>query len=271
MSALTALSAGPPTLPRIRIASLAYHEVADEAASSGFQRRGARAYRTTVAEFVRQLDAIGRLSQAPGRITDVDWSRPGRHLLLTFDDGGRSALEAGAELCRRGWRGHFFVTTALIGQRTFLDAAGVRELHRCGHVVGSHSHTHPDIFRELPYDAMLREWLVSRDILSQLLGADVTAASVPGGDISGDVLRSAANTGYRFLFTSEPRLTPQYTGSCRVIGRAVLKHGASPRYVAQLADFSGWAREGLKRTLKNSARRGFPALYRHYVRALVSE
>ena len=258
-------------LPPIRIACLAYHDITDDAAYSGFQRAGARAYCLSTREFVQQLDVIGRLAHAPGRITDVDWSRPGHHLLLTFDDGGRSALEAGAELCRRGWHGHFFVTTARLGHRTFLDPAGVCELHRCGHVIGSHSHTHPDIFRELPFTTMLEEWLVSRDILSQLLGADVSAASVPGGDLSGNVLRSASCAGYRFLFTSEPRLTPQYTDNCWIIGRAVLKQGASPRHVGQLADFAGWARSGWKRRLKNSARRSFPALYRRYVRVTTAE
>jgi peptidoglycan/xylan/chitin deacetylase (PgdA/CDA1 family) len=222
-------------------------------------------------DFRRHLDAIGGVPQRPARITAIDWSRPGRHLMLTFDDGGRSALEAGAELSRRGWRGHFFIITARIGQRTFLDAAGVRELHRCGHVVGSHSHTHPDIFRELRFDAMMSEWRVSRDLLSQLLGEDVTVASVPGGDVSAEVMYSAACAGYRFLFTSEPRFTPQRINDCWVLGRAVLKHGAAPRSVARLADFGGWAREGVKRTLKNTARRGFPALYRRYVRALAAE
>jgi peptidoglycan/xylan/chitin deacetylase (PgdA/CDA1 family) len=255
----------------VQIASLAYHDVTDDAASSGFQRRGARHYRVGVQDFLRQLDAMSGLAQAPRRVTHIDWSQPGRHLLLTFDDGGRSALDTGAELCRRGWRGHFFVTTARIGERTFLDAAGVRELRRCGHVVGSHSHTHPDIFRELGFAAMLDEWRVSRDVLCQLLGDDVTAASVPGGDVSRNVLCSAARVGYRYVFTSEPRLAPQRIDDCWVLGRAVVKHGASLQHVRELAGCDGWTRERVKRAVKNAARRGFPVLYRRYVRALAVE
>jgi peptidoglycan/xylan/chitin deacetylase (PgdA/CDA1 family) len=273
MRTFAAPTEGPitPHRQRIRIASLTYHDVTDDPTSSGFQRRGARSYCTTTANFRRQLDAIERSQQAPGRITDVDWSRAGRHLMLTFDDGGRSALDAGAELCRRGWRGHFFVTTALIGQRTFLQAADIRELRSQGHIIGSHSHTHPDIFRELPMPAMLTEWRVSRDLLSQLLGEDVVVASVPGGDVSGPVFHTAASAGYRFLFTSEPRPVPQRIDACWVLGRAVLKRGATPRYVGQLAELDGWRREAVKRTLKNSARRTFPGLYRRYVRALAAE
>jgi len=37
----------------------------------------------------------------------MDFERPGRHVLLTFDDGGKSALYASDQLSRRGWKGHF--------------------------------------------------------------------------------------------------------------------------------------------------------------------
>jgi hypothetical protein len=71
-------------------------------------------------------------------------------LLLTFDDDGKSALRIGDELCRRGWRGHFLIATALIGCRTFLDSRELRYLRDCGHVLGTHSHTHPDMYRDHP-------------------------------------------------------------------------------------------------------------------------
>src|SRR5204862_125604 len=87
--------------------------------------------------------------------------------------------------------------------------AGLRGRSRGGHVVGTHSHTHPDIFRRLPRELMTTEWRVSRAILEALLGEPCIAASVPGGDISHVVLESAGDAGIRYLFTSEPLLRPE--------------------------------------------------------------
>ena len=36
--------------------------------------------------------------------------------MLTFDDGGPSALDAAGELAHRAWRGHFFIVTSLVGR-----------------------------------------------------------------------------------------------------------------------------------------------------------
>jgi len=149
-----------------RIASLTYHEVTSDQGSSGFQRPGARPYTCAPARFAAHLDVIAESPVAPSLVTDVAADRA---LLLTFDDGGRSALYAADQLERRGWRGHFFVVTGRIGERTFLDRAGVRELRRRGHLVGTHSHTHPDVFRALSPAAMRAEWRVSGEALSDLL------------------------------------------------------------------------------------------------------
>src|SRR5205085_8558477 len=146
---------------------------------------------------------------------------PGRHVCLTFDDGGRSALAVGDELRRRGYWGHFFVVTSLIGTRTFLSPAEVRYLRSCGHVVGSHSHTHPDIFRDLPRERMLEEWRVSADLLATLLGERCGAAAVPGGDIPPVVPGSAAAARPPYLFPPAPQPRPGPGGGRRVLGRLI--------------------------------------------------
>ena len=47
------------------------------------------------------LIIAGRLLRPPELVDEINLSRPGRHLLLTFDDGGKSALRVSAELNRR--------------------------------------------------------------------------------------------------------------------------------------------------------------------------
>jgi len=250
-----------------QIAALVYHEVTDDPTASGFQRALARAYKHTRAAFAQHLAEIATSPHTPELVVDIDLAQPARHLLLTFDDGGRSSLHVGDELSRRGWKGHFFVVTGRIGSPHFVDASEIRYLRSCGHLIGSHSHTHPGIFREQPLERMLNEWRVSCDMLAQLLGEPCLTASVPGGDISRRVLRSADAAGLRYLFTSEPRLTPHAEGECWILGRFVTKVSTSPRWVHELAHFRGWTRARMARRLKVLASRSLPALYRLYVRS----
>jgi peptidoglycan/xylan/chitin deacetylase (PgdA/CDA1 family) len=247
------------------VAGFCFHEVTDDPRSSGFQRPGAAPFRLTRRAFADHLAAIAESPWSPCVVGELTRRPAGRSLLLTFDDGGRSAVYAADELSRRGWRGHFFVVTSRIGSRTFLDAGAIRYLHQCGHVIGSHSHTHPDIFRELSRGAMLAEWRTSAALLSDLLGAPCDAASVPGGEISPTVLASGAEAGFRFLFTVEPRVHPWPVQACRVFGRYMVKAGTAPAQVGRMARFRGWTGALAVRRVKAAARRSVPPLYRYVV------
>jgi len=259
------------TRASVAVASFGYHEVTDDPAAAGFQRPGALPYKHAPAAFARDLDAIARGPHAPERVTDLDLGAAGRHVVLTFDDGGKSAVAIADALAARGWKGHFFIVTGLIGTRTFLTAQEVRSLRQGGHVVGSHSETHPDIFREQPFDRMVEEWRVSRDRLAQLLGEPCETASVPGGDSSPLVFKSADVAGLTYLFTSEPVLTPARVGTCWILGRYMPKAWTPAARIGELAAFRGWRSALLVRRLKGAARRAFPALYRQYVRRTTRE
>ncbi len=244
-----------------------YHEVTDAPDSSGFQRPGAFAYKHSTAMFAEHLARIAETPVRPSLVTDLDLTRPGRHVLLTFDDGGKSALTAGNLLEQRGWKGHFFIVTSLIGSRTFIDPDGIRALHAAGHLIGSHSHTHPNIFRDLEPARMAEEWRLSSDILSQITGAPCVSASVPGGDISARVLASADRAGLRYLFTSEPWLVPRRSRGCAILGRYSVKVSTSAAQVGALTRFRGWHSALLRRRLKVWTTRALPPLYRLYIRA----
>jgi peptidoglycan/xylan/chitin deacetylase (PgdA/CDA1 family) len=247
------------------IASFGYHDVTDDPTESGFQRDGALPFKLGARLFRGHLDRIGATGRAPELVTSIDLARPGRHLVLTFDDGGKSAVRISDELCRRGWSAHFFITTGLIGRRTFLDAGEIRQLRSSGHLIGSHSHSHPSIYRELHRDRMVVEWRQSCDILAQLLGEPCLTAAVPGGEISRAVLRSADTAGLRYLFTSEPWLEPRIVGGCWVLGRFCPKASTSVDEIGELAGFRGWTSKLVVRRLKALARRSMPSLYRLYV------
>ncbi|HXV85061.1 MAG TPA: polysaccharide deacetylase family protein [Gemmatimonadales bacterium] len=248
------------------VVGLMYHEITEDPSGSGFQRRAARDYAVSPWAFAQHLEDIAGGALQPGLVTAVDPTRRGRHLLLTFDDGGKSALEAAEALASQNWKAHFFIVTSRIGDRTFLDAAGIRHLRQCGHLIGTHSHTHPDVFRDLSRAHMLGEWRRSTSILEQMLGEPCVCGSVPGGDISPATLDAAAESGLHYLFTSEPWLRPRRVAGCWVLGRMCVKAATSRQRVQGIVRLEGWGRARLERWLKEVARRGMGSVYRAYVR-----
>ena len=253
------------------VASFGYHDVTDDPTDSGFQRRGAFPFKLSRRAFGDHLDRIAGAGRVPVLAPEINLAIPGRHVLLTFDDGGRSAVHIGDALSSRGWKGHFFITTGLLGNRTFLTTGDVRRLRSQGHLIGSHSHSHPSIYRELDLGRMVVEWRQSCDILAQLLGEPCLTASVPGGEISPAVLRSADFAGVRYLFTSEPWLEPRVVGGCWVLGRFFAKASTGADEIGRLAAFHGWTNRLMVRRLKALARRSVPPLYRWYVKRSTRE
>ena len=254
-----------------RIATLMYHEVTDDPSQSGLQRVSALPFKHTRALFAGHLKQIAAAPVVPRLVSQIDLAAVGRHLLLTFDDGGASASYIADELERRGWKGHFFIITNRIGTSGFLDAAAIRDLAARGHFIGSHSHTHPIIFGQLPYETILDEWRVSCDRLSQLLGTPCVAGAVPGGDISPHALEASNAAGLRYLFTSEPWLAPRRLGDCWLLGRYGVKTSTSLPQVRDLVQFRGWWRVLLMRQAKGLLRTALPGLYRMYVRRRTRE
>ena len=160
-------------------------------------------------------------------------------LLITFDDGGVSAYTQVASILEEfGLVGHFFVTTSYIGKPGFLDKAQLRELDERGHVVGSHTDSHPDIITNLSYDDLLQEWKVSTAKLREILGKPIEVASIPGGEYSKQVVRAAGENGIRFLFTSEPVTRTWKVGECLAIGRFTIMQTTPDHVVFELANSS---------------------------------
>lgn len=213
-----------------------YHDIVsgDDVGSSGFAEASAHTYKLGVTAFQTHLAAIAAEShEAPGVVT-ADPEAAATY--ITFDDGGRGAyLFAAPALEERGWRGHFFVATDFIDQPNFLSSDQIAELHQRGHVIGSHSASHP-LRMALCSRAELRsEWTRSIQRLSDIVGEQVTTASVPGGMYSTAVAEEASDAGIRYLFNSEPVTTVQHLQACTVLGRFTVKRNTSPAYIGSLA------------------------------------
>ncbi len=211
-----------------------YHDVCDDSRASGFAGADADLYKISTAEFAAHLDAIsGKIEEKPSRI--IDWKPFESAVFITFDDGGRSALEAAAMLEEKNWRGHFFITTGRIGTENFVGKSQIIELHKRGHVVGSHSDSHPLRMASLSRDKIFDEWRVSADKLAAITGEKTIAASVPGGLYSKTVAECAAENGIEFLFNSEPTTKIGKVGYCFVFGRYAVQNSASAAEISAIA------------------------------------
>jgi peptidoglycan/xylan/chitin deacetylase (PgdA/CDA1 family) len=237
-----------------------YHDVAPPSAGDRVGMPGplAARYKMHPARFEAHLDALAATGLAAGLVG----ADPPPPLALTFDDGGSSCLAIADCLEARGWRGHFFVVTGLVGTPGFVDMDDVRELARRGHEVGSHSHSHPMLSSLGPAE-IEREWRQSRDILAEALGHPPATAAVPGGFVSPAVIAGAERAGYEVLMTSEPVDDVLSVGALRVHGRYAIWSNTPARTAAAYAKGSRVARARLATSwrVKKSAKRVSPRAY----------
>ena len=219
-----------------KVISLMYHDVVDHHGGklSGFTGRHSAIYKLSQNDFALHLNAIRRKTseRSEGRGGTAD----GKSVLLTFDDGGASSYDPIASMLEQhGWRGYFLITTDWIGRPGFLTAGQIRELDIRGHVIGSHSCSHPRRMSHISAERLLAEWSASTERLAQIVDHPVTAASVPGGYYSRRVAEAAAEAGIETLFTSEPTTKVHVLNGCRVLGRYTVRQTTAPECAGAFA------------------------------------
>ena len=201
--------------------TLMYHDVVGAGVddASGFPGRDAALYKVTPELFAAHLDAI-RKCRAP---------------VFTFDDGGASAMTAADLLEAHGLVGRFLITTNYIATRGFLGERDIRDLARRGHIVGSHSCSHPLRMGRCGWTQLLEEWTRSCATLAAILGTEVRVASVPGGDFAPQVAEAAARAGITTLYTSEPTGESRNAFGLMIVGRFTIQKWTTARTAAALA------------------------------------
>jgi peptidoglycan/xylan/chitin deacetylase (PgdA/CDA1 family) len=243
----------------MRAVSLMYHDVVEPGREegSGFPGGPARIYKLSTTRFADHLDAVAASGAVVCNNVETLAEAPQPPVLFTFDDGGVSFLDPIAGMLEaRGWRGHFFITTGRIDTPGFLTSPQVRELAVRGHVVGSHSMSHPTRMADLAPAQLAEEWTGSRARLEDILGRPILTASVPGGYFSRQVAAEAAMAGYRHLFHSEPVTTIADAGSLRLYGRFPLQSASPASLAGGLARGDTWphAKMWTLRNLKKAAK-----------------
>jgi peptidoglycan/xylan/chitin deacetylase (PgdA/CDA1 family) len=232
----------------VRALALLYHDVVDgdDWDATGFPGPAPASYKLERRNFERHIAAVSTAAARRGTVSDLLRGGDGQPpVLLTFDDGGASSYSCIAGLLERsGWRGHFFITTDYLDHPGFVTRGQVRELAARGHVIGTHSCSHPLRMSSSRWDRLVEEWTRSVAVLSDVLAAPVEIGSVPGGAYSRRVAAAAAAAGITALFTSEPIARCRSVEGCLVIGRYSLRRATPARTAGALASGRPFPRLG---------------------------
>jgi hypothetical protein len=126
------------------------------------------------------------------------------NITFSFDDGGISNLISSSILDEYNFKGIYFIPTFFIGKPGFLKKEDIIDLYKRGHLIGSHSHTHPIPLSFLNYKSQLIEWETSKSILEEIILDKITLAALPGGDSNFETFKILQDLGYLEIYTSYP-------------------------------------------------------------------
>lgn len=165
-------------------------------------------YYVSPAEFEAQLRYLrdsGYQSVSTAQLADVLAGKvksPPRPLVITFDDGYADNFAAALPLLEKyGMTATFFVTTGKIGQTDYLSWDQIRQMHRRGMEIGSHTVNHYTL-REINLKEFERELLASRLMLQNNVPITTTLFANPFGETAPAVVDLLQRTGYQAACSS---------------------------------------------------------------------
>jgi peptidoglycan/xylan/chitin deacetylase (PgdA/CDA1 family) len=212
-------------------------------------------YGVSFSEFRRQLAWL----QAEGFTIDgfpelrhrlVSGQIPDRYVVITFDDGHGSCLQAAECVREVGGQASFFLTKQFCESRpNFLNPAEIRTLAGlCS--VGSHGVTHDPLSR-ISTAQLIEELQLSKRWLEDIVGADIDTLAAPGGFINSHVVDHAIGLGYSLIGNStEWWNSPRRVAVSRVVNRVGMRDSFGFPTFARIA--GGRHRFYLSRRLRSS-------------------
>jgi peptidoglycan/xylan/chitin deacetylase (PgdA/CDA1 family) len=171
---------------------------------------------------------------------------------ITFDDGNASDLDHALPALReRGLCATFFVVAGRLGEPTFLDESGVRELAAAGMGIGCHGMRHRP-WRGLDDHALREELVQAKAMLEKVIERPLTEAACPFGSYDRRVLRTLRNCGYGRVYTSD-RGTTKPGGFLQA--RNSVGTGDGPDLLERIASLDGRLQTTLPRRAKLAVKR----------------
>ena len=201
--------------------------------------------------FARQMAFLaenGYHAIGVGELLDfLDYRRslPEKSVLITIDDGYRSAYEIAYPILRRhGYTAALFVYTDFIGSSVkSLTWEQLEEMKAAGFDVGSHTLTHCDLTEKRAEEddrsyreRVRRELLVSKRILDERLNQDTIALAYPYGNVTPEILPLCHSLGYRLGVTVRPGANPFFADPL-FLHRSQIVAGQGPSFQDRLTHF----------------------------------
>lgn len=206
---------------------LMYHDVIkDDLCESGFNSPGANYYKIKESLFESHISTIADLI-TQGKIQSDN-------VVLTFDDGGQSFYDIIAPILEKyGFIGHFFISTKYLGHHAFLSNEEVKGLSESGHIIGSHSVTHPSNIQALSNLERKIEWTESVALLESITGKKVTEISIPNGYYSSSDASLFGELGIKTIYTS--RISDKFIlDELNIIGRFSITQSTTAKSVERM-------------------------------------
>jgi peptidoglycan/xylan/chitin deacetylase (PgdA/CDA1 family) len=185
---------------------LLYHNI-----SKTFSPYGSIVFPDVFARHIRFLKRKGIKFLEPHEFFEADSG-----VLLTFDDGFSDLYEfAFPVLAEEKVPALLFVVSGYAGRKnnwdvtlgksfTHLSWDKIKEIHKYGITIGSHSHLHPDYSRS-PVGLIKEDMKKSFEVISGKIGERVKYLSYPFGRIRSDEWKLAEEAGYEKAFISTPK------------------------------------------------------------------
>jgi peptidoglycan/xylan/chitin deacetylase (PgdA/CDA1 family) len=172
---------------------LLYHHVSD-------QKRFAR-YSVSVAQFRLQMDLLKKLgyqtisiSEMVNAVNDGAYL-PEKPVIITFDDGPEDVYATAYPIMKAyGFFGTIFIVGDYLDAAGFLSVNEIKELHKAGWEVGSHSMSHANLYQA---PSLSEEILKSRKYLSERTGLAISSFAYPFGVYNEFLAKKVVSYGYQ--------------------------------------------------------------------------
>ncbi len=175
-----------------------------------------------------------------------------KRTVLTFDDGELNNFSGAFQVLKEfEFPAYFFVTVNRIGRPGYMNWDKLKELHKCGMVIGSHGLNH-EILTDLDDQQLEKELRDSKSSLEKILKTEIKYFSVPRGFWNERVVCTARDAGYKTIFVSG---IPQESHPDCCIGRIpVMGSWSLKRFAQALNDRIPW-NEAMVELIKTLSKR----------------
>jgi peptidoglycan/xylan/chitin deacetylase (PgdA/CDA1 family) len=173
-----------------------------------------------------------------------------KDVCLTVDDAGKGNYEYMLPAFEKyGLKATIFVPTQFISKggntSTYMTSQQIREFSDLGHIIGSHSHSHPANISLLSKSAINHEWQKSKQILEDITGKEVLSCSIPGGFYSNNQWKILNNLGYTKVFNSVPTYRIYSEKQMELFGRFSIERNITERGFHQLLSYDSFNQKRL--------------------------